>query len=194
MLFSNNGELTRIQCALVDTPEVERIVEYISKQQSYTSAYNLPDYTPDLGGGEAALGSESSAPVKYDSKFAEIARDAVSQGADLDLDDPAQLRSGLQPCRPDHACSSNGRASWAAGGRQTARYSLSRPAEPRSEVAGIGCFLTMTTRSEYDSPARRSAPVGAVSGGAGILVAAACGGRCACAEGRRRAWRPVSGR
>ena len=55
MLFSNNGELTRIQCALVDTPEVERIVEYISKQQSYTSAYNLPDYTPDSGGGEAAL-------------------------------------------------------------------------------------------------------------------------------------------
>ena len=80
MLFSNNGELTRIQCALVDTPEVERIVEYISKQQSYTSAYNLPDYTPESGGGEAALGSESSAPVKYDSKFAEIARDAVSQG------------------------------------------------------------------------------------------------------------------
>ena len=80
MLFSNNGELTRIQCALVDTPEVERIVEYISKQQSYTSAYNLPDYTPDSGGGEAALGSESSAPAKYDSKFAEIARDAVSQG------------------------------------------------------------------------------------------------------------------
>ena len=80
MLFSNNGELTRIQCALVDTPEVERIVEYISKQQSYTSAYNLPDYTPDSGGGEAALGSESSAPVKYDSKFAEIARDAVSGG------------------------------------------------------------------------------------------------------------------
>lgn len=82
MLFSNNGELTRIQCALVDTPEVERIVDYISKQQGYTSAYNLPDYTPDSGGegGGAALGSESSAPVKYDSKFAEIARDAVTQG------------------------------------------------------------------------------------------------------------------
>lgn len=82
MLFSNNGELTRVQCALVDTPEVERIVEYISKQQSYTSAYNLPDYTPESGGGEAGsgLGSESSAPVKYDAKFADIARDAVSQG------------------------------------------------------------------------------------------------------------------
>lgn len=82
MLFSNNGELTRIQCALVDTPEVERIVDYISKQQGYTSAYSLPDYTPESGGegGGAALGSESSAPVKYDSKFAEIARDAVTQG------------------------------------------------------------------------------------------------------------------
>lgn len=82
MLFSNNGELTRVQCALVDTPEVERIVEYISKQQSYTSAYNLPDYTPESGGGEtgSGLGSDSSAPVKYDAKFADIARDAVSQG------------------------------------------------------------------------------------------------------------------
>ena len=83
MLFSNNGELTRVQCALVDTPEVERIVEYVSKQQSYTSAYNLPDYTPESGGGDAGsgLGSDnSSAPQKYDTKFADIARDAVTQG------------------------------------------------------------------------------------------------------------------
>ena len=57
-------------------------MDYISKQQGYTSAYNLPDYTPESGGegGGPALGSESSAPVKYDSKFAEIARDAVTQG------------------------------------------------------------------------------------------------------------------
>ena len=79
MLFSKDGELIRIQCALVETKEVERIVEYISKQQGYTSAYSLPDYTPD--GGDAQMGSEeSSAPVKYDSLFAEIARDAVSGG------------------------------------------------------------------------------------------------------------------
>ena len=44
MLFSKDGELTRIQCALVETKEVERIVEYISKQQGYTSAYSLPDF------------------------------------------------------------------------------------------------------------------------------------------------------
>ena len=80
MLFSNNGELTRIQCALVDTPEVERIVEYISKQQGYTSAYTLPDYTPESGEGGGLGSEESSAPVKYDSLFAEIARDAVSGG------------------------------------------------------------------------------------------------------------------
>jgi len=81
MLFSNNGELTRVQCALVDTPEVERIVQYISEQQGYTSAYNLPDYTPESGGDSGAgVGSESAAPVKYDTKFADIARDAVTQG------------------------------------------------------------------------------------------------------------------
>ncbi len=80
MLISKDGELTRIQCALVDTPEVERIVEYISKQQGYASAYALPDYTPDAGEGSAGMGSEegASAPLKYDVLFAEIAREAVS--------------------------------------------------------------------------------------------------------------------
>ena len=81
MLFSKDGQLTRIQCALVETREVERIVDYISKQQGYTSAYLLPDYTPESGEGGSGMGSEeSSAPVKYDSLFAEIARDAVSSG------------------------------------------------------------------------------------------------------------------
>ena len=80
MLISKDGELTRIQCALVETKEVERIVDYISKQQGYTSAYTLPDYTPESGEGGGLGSEESSAPVKYDSLFAEIARDAVSSG------------------------------------------------------------------------------------------------------------------
>lgn len=80
MLFSKDGELTRIQCALVETKEVEHIVDYISKQQGYTSAYALPDYTPDTGDSSGSMGSEDAAPVKYDSLFAEIARDAVSGG------------------------------------------------------------------------------------------------------------------
>ena len=81
MLFSKDGEVTRIQCALVETKEVERIVEYIAKQQGYTSAYALPDYVPE--GGDPAMGSEEQdlAPKKYDSLFAEIARDAVQSGS-----------------------------------------------------------------------------------------------------------------
>ena len=83
MLFLSGGEPIRIQCAFVDTPEVERIVDHIGSQQGYTSAYNLPDYTPEAGG-EAGAGfgsEESGAPQKYDPKFAEIAREAVATGA-----------------------------------------------------------------------------------------------------------------
>ena len=58
MLFSKDGELTRIQCALVETKEVERVVDYISRQQGYTEAYPLPDYTPDADGGGSSQGSE----------------------------------------------------------------------------------------------------------------------------------------
>ena len=82
MLFLSGGEPVRIQCAFIDTPEVERVVEHIGSQQGYSSAYNLPDYVPESGdGGGAGFGSEESgAPQKYDPKFAEIARAAVSQG------------------------------------------------------------------------------------------------------------------
>ena len=80
MLFSKDGELIRIQCALVETRDVERVVEYISKQQGYTAPYMLPDYVPE--GGDAGMGSEeSSAPVKYDVLFADIARNAVENGS-----------------------------------------------------------------------------------------------------------------
>ena len=82
MLLSKDGELTRIQCALVETKEVDEIVDYISKQPSPTGgAYELPEYV-ESGSNESdsGLGSESSAPVKYDSLFAEIARDAVASG------------------------------------------------------------------------------------------------------------------
>ncbi|MFI3292404.1 MAG: DNA translocase FtsK [Rikenellaceae bacterium] len=79
MLFSKDGELTRIQCALVETDEVERVVNHISCQQGYTEAYRLPDYTPE-GGGDVDLGSDSGAAIKYDSLFAEIARTAVAGG------------------------------------------------------------------------------------------------------------------
>ena len=83
MLYTSGGELTRVQCALVETAEVERIVEYIASQQGYPEAYPLPDYTPEGDGGGLAMGSEmgeSGRAIKFDPLFAEIARVAVEQG------------------------------------------------------------------------------------------------------------------
>jgi len=47
MLFSAGSEVIRLQCALVDTPEVERICEHIASQQSYPTAYLLPEFVGD---------------------------------------------------------------------------------------------------------------------------------------------------
>ena len=44
MLISHHGEVTRLQCAFVDTPEVEQIVEYIGDQRGYPQAFLLPEY------------------------------------------------------------------------------------------------------------------------------------------------------
>ncbi len=44
MLISHHGEVTRLQCVFVDTPEVERIVEFIGGQRGYTQAFLLPEY------------------------------------------------------------------------------------------------------------------------------------------------------
>ena len=84
MLLSKDGEVTRIQCALVEGAEVEAIVNSIAKQPSPTGmAYALPDYE-EAGGSDSSssdFGSEESgAPIRYDKLFAEIARDAVSSG------------------------------------------------------------------------------------------------------------------
>lgn len=47
MLVSHGSELLRLQCAFVDTPEVEHIVEFIGKQRGYPSAFELPEYEGD---------------------------------------------------------------------------------------------------------------------------------------------------
>jgi S-DNA-T family DNA segregation ATPase FtsK/SpoIIIE len=47
MLISYNGELVRLQCAFVDTPEVEKIVEFISDQRGYPQAFMLPEYVDE---------------------------------------------------------------------------------------------------------------------------------------------------
>ena len=47
MLISYNGEITRVQCAFVDTPEVERVCEFIGKQHGYPDAFLLPEYVDE---------------------------------------------------------------------------------------------------------------------------------------------------
>ena len=49
LLYSNGNDLVRVQCAFVDTPEVERIVDYIGSQKAYASAYLLPEYVGEDG-------------------------------------------------------------------------------------------------------------------------------------------------
>ncbi|HYJ38180.1 MAG TPA: DNA translocase FtsK 4TM domain-containing protein, partial [Chitinophagaceae bacterium] len=47
MLISYNGELTRLQCAFVDTPEVEEVTEFIGDQRGYPQAFMLPEYVDE---------------------------------------------------------------------------------------------------------------------------------------------------
>ncbi len=49
MLVSHGSELLRLQCAFVDTPEVENVVEFIGKQRGYPSAFELPEYEGEEG-------------------------------------------------------------------------------------------------------------------------------------------------
>lgn len=47
MLVSYNGEITRLQCAFVDTPEVESVCEFIGDQRGYPQAFLLPEYVDE---------------------------------------------------------------------------------------------------------------------------------------------------
>lgn len=55
MLVSHGSELMRLQCAFVDTPEVERIVEFIANQRGYISAFELPEYEGEDGDNSKVL-------------------------------------------------------------------------------------------------------------------------------------------
>ncbi len=73
MLFLNGNEPVRVQCAFVDTPEVERINQFISQQQGYLTPFELPEPDSDYDGG----GGGSSADMDlmhFDSMFEEVAR------------------------------------------------------------------------------------------------------------------------
>ena len=76
LLYSGSGNITRVQCAFVDTPEVDAIVEHVQKQQHYSMPYELPEYVGNEGeGSNAAPGAVDL--KKLDSMFAEVARYVV---------------------------------------------------------------------------------------------------------------------
>ena len=53
MLYTQGNDLIRIQCAFVDTPEVERIANFIGSQRGYPDAFLLPEYVGEESGGSS---------------------------------------------------------------------------------------------------------------------------------------------
>ena len=75
MLFLSGSTIpTRLQCAFIDTPEVERINEFISKQQSYLSAYELPEVSIDDDSSSSSSSSDMQDNEKLDPIFEDAAR------------------------------------------------------------------------------------------------------------------------
>ena len=74
MLISKDSEMVRVQCAFVDTPEVDSVTKFIADQQGYPEAYMLPEYVSDTEngvGGDVDLGTK-------DPLFEEAARLVVN--------------------------------------------------------------------------------------------------------------------
>ncbi|WP_343658253.1 DNA translocase FtsK [Chryseobacterium sp.] len=74
MLYFNGNEILRLQCAFVDTPEVERLAEFIGEQKGYSSALLLPEYVSEDS--TSTVGAFD--PNEKDALFEEAARIIVS--------------------------------------------------------------------------------------------------------------------
>ena len=78
MLFLAGNDPVRVQCALVETREVERVCDFISRQQGYASAYYLPD--PDEMDADASVARSGGGEIssdRLDPLFADAARTVV---------------------------------------------------------------------------------------------------------------------
>jgi len=69
MLLSTGSDLIRLQCAFVDTPEVDQVTEYIGSQRGYPDAFHLPEYYDEENGS-----GKDFDPNERDELFAEAAR------------------------------------------------------------------------------------------------------------------------
>jgi S-DNA-T family DNA segregation ATPase FtsK/SpoIIIE len=76
MLISQGSDIIRVQCAFIDTPEVDRLCDYIGEQQGYPDAYLLPEVVGESGSGSGD--AEDFDPSSRDSMFEEAARVIVT--------------------------------------------------------------------------------------------------------------------
>jgi S-DNA-T family DNA segregation ATPase FtsK/SpoIIIE len=74
LLISAGSTVTRIQCALIDTPEIERICDFIGEQRGYVSALMLPEVAE-----EPIEGGQETDDGEFDPLFADSAREVVSK-------------------------------------------------------------------------------------------------------------------
>lgn len=75
MLIFNNSEMVRVQCAFIDTPEVEEICDYVYRQPYPTGIYMLPE--PPVAAGEDGAGGKDISYSDRDMMFEEVARAIV---------------------------------------------------------------------------------------------------------------------
>ncbi len=79
MLYLAGGELVRVQCAFVDTPEVENITNYIATQQGYNAPFELPEIPmPEGSTNNSAFSSDE--PLHLDPLITEAAKSVVESG------------------------------------------------------------------------------------------------------------------
>ncbi len=69
MLLSTGSDLIRLQCAFVDTPEIETLTDYIGSQRGFPDAFHLPEFNED-----EPVGSKELDPDSRDELFSEAAR------------------------------------------------------------------------------------------------------------------------
>ncbi len=73
MLYTNGNDMVRLQCAFIDTPEVEKMCEFIGSQQGYHAAFELPEFVGD----ETTTSKTTTDTDERDSKFEDAARVVV---------------------------------------------------------------------------------------------------------------------
>jgi len=74
LLYTNGNDVVRVQCAFIDTPEVEKITEFIGSQKAYATAYLLPEF---VGEGDSGINLDIDVSDR-DSLFREAAEIIVA--------------------------------------------------------------------------------------------------------------------